>query len=165
MQGENLAFRARTAVKSGRFMIKVRELFVDKTVSLNEKWYEDARLPENNFKAGVERINRCVDEWILSLGYQHDREKSVYNAVRPSQEKIALFAHEGFGMVFLSSLLDIPYPLFCTCFCIGHSELTIISFNEKDGVAIPVILTHANDGHLYKEGLLKIHSHKIRALV
>ncbi len=130
-----------------------KELFSDRTLSLNDKWYEDKRLPENNFKSGVERVNTNVDEWLLGLGYQHDRKKGVYRAVNPTNERVALFAHQGFGMAFLSSVLDIPYPLFCTHFDIGHSDMTVIDFVDNNGVVIPKVLTHSNDGHLYKEGL------------
>ena len=134
---------------------KTKELFVDKTIALNDKWYEDKRLPENTFKAGVERVNVNVDAWLLGLGYQHDREKGIYNIVKPTPKRIALFAHEGFGKAFLSSVLDIPYPLFCTHFEIGHTAMTVIEFEDNNGVAIPRVLTHGNDGHLYREGLLK----------
>lgn len=134
---------------------KTKELFVDKTIALNDRWYEDKRLPKNTFKAGVERVNANVDEWLLGLGYQHDREKGIYNLVKTAPERIALFAHEGFGKAFLSSLLDIPYPLFCTHFDIGHTAMTVIEFKDNNGVVIPSVVTHANDGHLYREGLLK----------
>ncbi len=135
------------------YVQKIKELFADKTLSLNDKWYEDKRLPENNFKTGVERVNTNVDGWLLDLGYQHDRENGIYNAVKPTGERIALFAHQGFGMAFLSSILDMPYPLFCMHFDIGHSDMTVIEFDDNNGVVIPKVLTHSNDGHLYKEGL------------
>ncbi len=130
-----------------------KELFAERTLALNDKWYEDKRLPENTFKAGVEHMNTNVDEWLLSLGYQHDRKKGVYRAVNPTNERVALFAHQGSGSVFLSSVLDIPYPLFATHFDIGHSDMTVIDFADENGVVIPKVLTHSNDGHLYKEGL------------
>ncbi len=132
---------------------KTKELFADKTMSLNDKWYEDKRLPENTFKAGVERVNANVDEWLLGLGYQHDREKGIYKVIKPTEERVALFAHQGFGSVFLSSVLDIPYPLFATHFDIGHSDMTVIDFADDNGVVIPKVLTHSNDGHLYRESL------------
>ncbi len=137
------------------FHQKTKELFADRTLALNDKWYEDKRLPatENTFKAGVERVNANVDEWLLSLGYQHDRKKGVYRAVNPTNERVALFAHQGFGSVFLSSVLDIPYPLFATHFDISYSNMTVIEFADDNGVVIPKVLTHSNDGHLYKEGL------------
>ena len=134
---------------------KTKELFVDKTIALNDKWYEDKRFPENNFKAGIARVNASVDEWLLGLGYQHDREKGIYNLVKTAPERIALFAHEGFGKAFLSSVLDIPYPLVCAHFEMGHSAMTVIEFKANNGVVIPRVLTYANDGHLYREGLLK----------
>ncbi len=131
-----------------------KELFADKRISLNEKWYEDSRFSGNKFQAGIERINKNVEEWLFGLGYRHDREKGIYEAINPTKAHIALFAHGGFGQAFLSSVLDIPYPMFCTRFeYLQHSAITAIEFSEENGAVIPKVLTHSNDGHLYSEGI------------
>ncbi len=131
-----------------------RAQFACREIACNPKWYEDERFANTNFKKGVEATNAKVDEWLLSLGYKHEREKGCYQAVKPTKERVALFAHQGFGLAFLSSLLDIPYPIFSTHFDIGHSDLTVVKFAEEGkGVVIPRVLTLSNDGHLYKEGL------------
>ncbi len=129
-----------------------RELFADKSIRLNEKWYEDERFQKSNFKSGVEFMNKHLDEWVLSLGYRHDREKGVYEAINPTSENVALFAHGGAGESFLSSLLDIPYPALSVHFdYLVHTGVTIIEFEDDKRFVIPKVLTYCNDGHLYKE--------------
>ena len=49
--------------------------------------------------------------------------------------------------------LHIPYPVFTTHFDISHSNLTVIEFAERDGFAVPKVLTWSSDGHLYAENL------------
>ena len=66
---------------------------------------------------------------------------------------VALFAHEGFGGCFLSCILDIPYPMYALHFSMSHSDVTVIQFEEKDGIVTPCVLTASNDSHLYREGL------------
>ncbi len=142
------------------YIPKFQRLFAEQSIAYNPNWYLDGRFPQNNFKQGIERVNEEVDKWLLSLGYEHDRTNGVYHAVNPTNERVALFAHQGFGIAFLSSLLDIPYPLFCNHFDIGHSDITVIDFETVDGIAIPKVLTHSNDGHLLAEGLSTLYNYK-----
>ena len=120
---------------------------------LGGRWYEHPFFEGTNFKAGALRVHKEVDDFLLSLGYRHDREGGYYEAVEPNEKRIALFAHQGFGMAFLSSLLDTPYPHFCTHFDLSHSSMTVIKFSGE-GKIYPQILQLSNDSHLYREGLL-----------
>lgn len=74
-------------------------------------------------------------------------------AVRENDERIALFAHAGFGGAFLSHVLGIPYPQYGQTFDLCHSSLTVIEFREKHGVCVPRVLTLSNDAHLYHDHL------------
>ena len=138
------------------------EAFVSpELIALGDRWYEHPAFAGTNIKEGIERIDREVDAFFLSLGYKHDREKNVFIPVAPNDERVALFAHEGFGMAFFSSVLGIPYPLFCTRFGISHSCFSVIEFKEhfNTGFVIPQILQHSNDSHLYAERMpLKYHN-------
>ena len=128
---------------------------------LGDAWYTHSML-KRDFRPGMERVNQEVDAFFLSLGYRHDREKGRYEAVTPTDERIALFAHQGFGMAFFSSMLDIPYPLYCTHFDMGHTGMTVIDFTEKDGYVYPRVLQLSNDSHLYHEGILTGYQNRIR---
>ena len=89
-----------------------------------------------------------------SLGYVHDRYTGKYRAVAPNDDRVALFAHQGFGLAFLSCLLDIPYPAFSTHFDMCHTGVTVIDFSaDENGMCIPKILTLSNDSHLYCKGI------------
>ena len=109
---------------------------------------------KTKFKDGLERIQKEADAFFETLGYRHDHERGGYVAENPSNERVALFAHQGFGLAFLSCVLDIPYPSVCTRFDFGHSGVTVIEFSaEKGDLCIPTVLQWSNDSHLYKDGL------------
>ena len=73
--------------------------------------------------------------------------------LKPNNERVALFAHQGFGFAFLSEVLGIPYPMFANHFDLSHSSMTVINFKEENGFATPKVLTLSSDSHLYREGL------------
>ena len=131
------------------------ELFTSPEVrALGEQWYRHPALTNMNFESGVKRVNAAVDEFFLSLGYRHDRENARYEVVTPNHDRVAFFAHQGFGMSFFSSMLDIPYPMFATHFDFSHSSMSVIQFKERGKYVYPHVLQLSNDSHLYREGIL-----------
>ena len=144
---------------------KYLEIFSSPEVrALGERWYEHPELAGLNFKAGVERINAAVDEFFLSLGFRHDRENARYEVVGEhlNRDRVALFAHQGFGMSFFSSMLDIPYPMFCTHFDFSHSSMSVINFEPRGKYVYPHVLQTANDSHLYREGIITGYHNSIK---
>ena len=140
---------------------ETRKLFTEpEVISLGTKWYEHPKFTQ--YKAGVERIYNETDKLFLSLGYEHIRGTGKYKVIKPNDERIALFAHQGFGLAFLSTLLDIPYPMFTTHFDMCHSGMTAIEFKEENGFAIPRVMTLSSDSHIYKEGLPTNYNNEIR---
>ena len=132
---------------------KCRELFVSEEIRmLGDNWFEHPFFKDTNCKGGIEFINKNVDEFLSALGYVHNRKNHTYHNTEENEERIALFAHSGFTNNFLSSVLDIPYPMFCTHFAVTHTGMTVIKFDNKETL-VPKILTFSNDSHLYKEGL------------
>lgn len=131
---------------------------------LGRKWYNHPALADykDQFQNGTNRVQAEVDALLSSLGYEHDLENNCYHATRPSDDRIALFAHEGFGKIFLSTLLDIPYPIYATRFEMSHSGMTVIEFANKDGRVYPHMLQLSNDSHLYREGLPTNYINRIR---
>ena len=121
--------------------------------ALGEKWYEHPSFKEYGYGEYLEKTGKEIDALIASHGYVHDRERRVFTAEKPTDERIAIFAHGGFGSVFFSSLLDIPYHEFSLRYELEHTGMTVIYMKEIAGVYFPKILTFSNDGHLYKEGL------------
>ena len=122
-------------------------------LALYDRWYEHESLKKYNFGAGIDRIQRETDAFLKEQGFEHIKGCGKYKILRENKERIAFFAHQGFGLVFLSCILDIPYPIFCTHFDMRTTGMTVINFAEQDGFAVPQILTLSNDSHLYREGL------------
>lgn len=117
-------------------------------------WADVPSLKEKfDFAPGVERVYRETDAFFASLGYEHERYTGRYRVVKENNERIALFAHQGFGLAFLSALLDIPYPVFSTQFDMTHTGVTIIDFKNEDGYAIPRLYALSDTGHLYRDAL------------
>ena len=129
--------------------------------SLGREWYTHPCFEGTSYGAGIQRVRRESDSLMLSLGYRHDYENACYIPERHHDERVALFAHHGFGVAFLSCLLDIPYPDMSLRFDIGHSSMTVIDFTPKGGVVIPKVLQLSNDSHLWREGLPTKYQNKL----
>ncbi len=131
-------------------------------IELRDKWYEHPAFSGYKFKEGIERIGTEADKFFASLGYEHIKGTGTYKTVEPNKNRVAMFAHQGFGLAFLSCILDIPYPQFCLHFDICHTGMTAIEFKDEDGIAIPRVLTLSSDSHIYKEGLPTNYNNVIR---
>ncbi|MBR2460762.1 MAG: histidine phosphatase family protein [Clostridia bacterium] len=139
------------------------ELFNSPEVlAMGEAWYDHPCFADTSFKQGIERIDREADGFLLSLGYRHDRVNHRYEAVTPNDKRIALFAHQGFGLAFLGSILDVPYPYFATHFDLSHSSMSVINFSGTGDWIYPKALQLSNDSHLYRDGLLTGYNNGIR---
>ena len=109
---------------------KAREIFADRQViSLGYDWYKDSAFCAYGYQKGLDRVYTASDAFFLSLGYRHIRQTGKYEVVVSNSKRVALFAHQGFGIAFLSCLLDIPYPLFANHFDMCHTGMTVIDFN------------------------------------
>lgn len=133
---------------------RIQKLFASQEVrALGMQWYTHPAFQGTLFQQGMERIARESDAFFAALGYERMEREGFYRAVRPNHDRIALFAHGGFGGAFLSHVLGIPYPQFSQMLNISHTSLTVIEFSPHPGECIPVILTASNDAHLYHEHL------------
>ena len=131
-----------------------RRLFASNEMTdLGHRWDTHPALVDTTIGQGYRRIQRETHKFLEELGYRFNPETGAYDVLRDNEERVALFAHQGFGMAFLSSLLNIPYPMFCTRFDMSHSGMTAIQFKNEGGICVPKVLTLANDSHLYREGL------------
>ncbi len=122
-------------------------------LALGERWYEHPAFAGTTLGEGIERIRRETMAFLSGLGYEKDGKENFYHVTRKNDGRVALFAHQGFGLAFLSCVLGIPYPSFATHFDMGHSGMTVIEFADEGGYCMPKVLTLANDSHIYREGL------------
>ncbi len=137
---------------------EVKKIFVKEEVcKLGSKWYDFPEFAQYKFKEGIEFFNKNIDEFMLSLGYEHNRTNHTYKALRENNERIAIYAHAGIGRNFLSTILDIPYPSIAPHFIMGHTGMTVIEFDSFGNDIIPKVFQFSNDSHLYKEGMATNH--------
>jgi probable phosphoglycerate mutase len=117
------------------------------------KWYEHPAFQGTQFEAGIKRIQKETWAFLEAQGLVFDAERGGYIEKYPNDKRIALFAHQGFGLAFLSVVLNIPYPQFSVHFNMSHTGFSVISFSKTDDIVIPNMLMLSNDSHLYREGL------------
>lgn len=125
-------------------------------LKLGDLWYEHSYFDGTRIAEGIRRIERETDALMDSLGYHHDRALRGYIPVAPTDDHVALFAHLGFGMAFLSALLDIPYPYLSTHIDMHHTGVTVIEFatvTVENPIVRPRILELSSDAHLWRDGL------------
>lgn len=141
----------------------MRSVMVSEDVTaLGHRWWQHPQLSDPGFRSGYDRIRKETHTFLAEQGYVFDASSSTYQATRENYQRIALFAHQGFGMAFMSSVLNIPYPMYCTRFDMCHSGMTVIEFSEKIGKTVPTVLTLSNDSHLYRDGLPTNYQNRIR---
>jgi len=131
---------------------KTRKIFASPEMrKLDKEWYKYPGYEK--YEAGIKRIQTETDKLMLSLGYEHDHDRNGYIPIRHNNDRIALFAHQGFGLAFLSCLLDIPYPQMTTHFDMGHTGMTVIEFGNHplvdDDFILPLVLQLSNDSHIF----------------
>ncbi len=119
--------------------------------ALGDDWATHPSLAHTNYAEGVRWMQKDVDAFMLSQGYRHDRAAHHYIPEAPHDRRIAIFAHQGAGLAFLSALLDIPYNVYCLHHDIGLTGMTVVNFSICGDVSIPQVLQHSGDGHLYHE--------------
>ena len=122
--------------------------------ALGDRWYDhpEFSLDRDRYEQGVARVRRESDEFFESLGYKH-LGNGKYEVVNHTSKRVALFAHQGFGMIFLPTIIGIPYSEFATRFDMTHTGVTVINFEDEGGFAYPKILTLSNDSHIFRDGL------------
>ncbi len=135
----------------------IAKIHTPEVLALGDRVYQHPYFKERIIaeSEGLERIRREIYAFFETLGFSHDAERQCFhrNALEKTPERVALFAHEGFGMAFFSVLLDIPYPIFSTRFSISFTGMTVIEFDESNECIVPRVLQLSNDSHIYKEGL------------
>ncbi len=109
-------------------------------------------LPEPRVREITEELQKGSDRFLASLGYV--RDGGVYRIEKQNDRKIAVFAHGGFGLTWLSLLLEIPTPLMWSGFFLHTSSVTQILFDERSNtLATPRCLMIGALPHLFAASL------------
>lgn len=104
-------------------------------------------------KAWAQTLERESDAFLSRLGFVRTKEGNGYLVTEKNSKKIAVFAHQGFGLHWLSHLLKIPYHMFTASFDISHTGVSIIHFDESKQITYPRLLMLSDLSHLYIENL------------
>jgi len=125
--------------------------------------HDSVRLPflsDKNFEKGYAELAEEADKFFEEqLGYK--REGALYKILKPSDERVAFFCHQGLGLHLLSYLLAVPPHIFISSFDLTHSSITLLQFTNYDsGYTAPKCLTLSDTSHLYAEHLpLRYHNY------
>ena len=116
-----------------------------------ENWAAiDAMQAAPQAKAGYVQLMRDSDDFLARLGYTRDGNEYVITS--PSEERVAVFCHQGFGLTWLSHLLRIPPNIFWTEFDITHTGVTLLEFrNYSCGRTVPKCLFLSDMSHLFSD--------------
>lgn len=126
-----------------------------------DNWAEMPSVAGTNVKEGIARIQTASDEFFARHGYVRDGVS--YRIDRPTDERIALFAHGGFGVAFVSVLLGIPPQFVMSAFDIPHCGISIFHFaNNADGWTQPRCLCYSDTSFQYEDRLPMKYDNTIR---
>lgn len=127
---------------------KIIDLFhTEEIIDLGFKWHQHPEFVNESYEYEMDRIQQKSDQFFADLGYLN-LGNGKYKVINENDDRVVMFAHQGFGFAFLSLLLNIPYPIFCTHFELGHAEITKIEFKNENGYSYPKVLTLSNNHHL-----------------
>jgi broad specificity phosphatase PhoE len=109
----------------------------------------------------VSYVRRHSDIFLARLGYK--REGGRYRILKPNRKKIGVFCHGGFGLTWLSLLLEIPLPLMWAGFWLAPTSVTTVLFDERSKKwATPRVLGLCDVSHLHAKGL-PVSTHGLKA--
>lgn len=131
------------------------------TLAQSQDWFDLPCFAGTDVRGCWNRVSQASDGFLEGLGYRNTG--ASYEILRPSEERVAVFCHEGFGTVWLSWLLHIPLHQFCMTFGIALSSITILDFhNFENGFTSPRCLTLSDTSHLYGSRLPVEHNNGVK---
>ena len=117
-----------------------------------ENWFHQPPFDAPMFREYFDVLVKQFDRFLASHGYV--REGRRYRIVETNQHQIALFCHGGFGLIWISHLLELPVPIVWSSFFLAPSSVTTILFDERSNQwATPRCIGLADVSHLYQAGL------------
>lgn len=114
-------------------------------------------------RKGAAALRAASNDFLFRQGYEYMGEGNGYRITRENNKRIAAFCHQGFGLHWLATLLNIPYHIFTASFDISHTGISVVSFTDSgEGIAYPICLCLSDLSHIYGADLpMKYHDHFI----
>ena len=117
-----------------------------------ENWHELPEFANPLYRETLQFVKDNSDAFFAQRGYV--REGGRYRICQANRDRIAVFCHGGFGLWWLSHLLEIPLPLVFSGFFLPPSSVTTVLFDERSSTwAVPRCLGVGDVSHLYAAGL------------
>lgn len=118
----------------------------------NDNWHTFDPYLNLGLEAKLQQLHQESDQFLEKLGYR--REAGRYRTLDSNKRKIAIFCHHGFGVTWLSHLLELPLSLMWTGFWMAPSSVTTILMDERSADwAVPRCLGFSDISHLHKARL------------
>lgn len=156
---EDLAWREFTVKYSGDF---VHWIFFRQNTAFrqngdeflgNGNWTEAKSVQELDMKHCYERLERESDIFLERLGYRRE-SCGLYKILKPNEERVALFCHQGVTLLLVPYMLGIPPHLFWSAFDVNHTGVSAFEFkNNPDGWTTPKCISFSDCSHLLNDGL------------
>lgn len=117
-----------------------------------ENWRRLPPLDHPLLPEAVERVQRGSDDFLARLGYL--RDEGAYRVAAASEDRVALFCHNGSGLTMLAHFLRIPLPMMWSAFFMSTSSVTTLLFEERrPGLATARCIGLSDLSHLRMAGL------------
>jgi hypothetical protein len=117
-----------------------------------ENWHQTPPVHEDQLAERFARLVKASDEFLMRLGYA--REGRRYRCIAPTDDRIAMFCHGGFGLTWLAHLLEIPVQTMWSGFWLPPSSVTMVLMEQQSSDwAVPRCVGMGDTSHLYAAGL------------
>lgn len=124
----------------------------EESLFAGDDWYALPEFSQIDGQKAMNRIQSASDDFLARQGYV--REGRAYRVERANDDRVAVFCHQGFGLTWISHLLQIPPHIVWSSFDITHSGVTILEFkNLPDGYTAPKCLCLSDISHIYGDRL------------
>ncbi len=120
----------------------------------NGNWREAKSVQEiKDLENCYKRLEKGSDDFLERLGYKREG-CGLYRILNPSEERVALFCHQGVSLLLFPYMLGIPPHLFWSSFDVNHTGVSVFEFrNNPDGLTSPKCISLSDCSHLLLEGL------------
>lgn len=114
-----------------------------------DKWTDVPVMKNADMSSGAAEVYDGLDRLLERHGYR--REGSLYRAVSPNEDTIALFCHFGVTCVMLSHLLGVsPMVLWHGTIAAPTSVTRVVTEERREGIASFRMTEFGDISHLYK---------------
>lgn len=120
----------------------------------NGNWKEAKSVQEiKDLPHCYDRLEKASDDFLERLGYRREGI-GIYKILKPSEERVALFCHQGVSLLLFPYMLGIPPHLFWSAFDVNHTGVSVFEFrNNPNGLTSPKCISLSDCSHLLNEGL------------